>query len=151
MFAATPKCRSIGAPAMAVPPEPLLVAEHALRIVYRASGGSAEEEKWVVAKFSGFAHFRHGYPNAEALGAHPLAKHGLKFYDVFEVDHSPLIEEMKKRNRIHPRHSDDLFAKHRHWVFTFQDETLDVISRDAPTFEVVSATSASDALKNQKA
>jgi hypothetical protein len=133
---------------MAVPPEPLLIAERELSVVYRASA-TPEEEKWVVARFPGFLHIRHGYPNDEALGAHPLAKHGLKFYDVFEVEHSPLIEELKQRNSIHPRHSDALFAKDRHWVFTFQDETLDVISSDAPTFEVVSAPSARDALRQQ--
>jgi hypothetical protein len=146
MAVAVPKCTPIGAPMMAVPPEPLLLAEHELRVVYRASG-SPEDEKWVVVRFAGFLHLRHGYPNDEALGAHPLAKHGLKFYDVFEVEHSPLIEELKRRNAVHPRHSDALFAKDRHWVFTFQDETLDVISRDPPTFEIVSATSAREALR----
>jgi hypothetical protein len=151
MFSSAPKCRSIDAPAMSVPPEPCVLADRDLWIAYRASVELEEEEKWVLVHFRSFLHFRHGYPNEEALGAHPLAKHGLKFYDVFEVDRSPLIEELKQRNSIHPRHSDALFAKDRHWVFTFQDETLDVIGRDAPTFEVVSASSAADALQKKRA
>jgi hypothetical protein len=151
MFSSAPKCRQIGAPSMAVPPEPVLIAHRDLRIAYRASPEEEEEEKWVVARFQSFLHFRHGYPNDEALEGHPLAKHGLKSYDVFEVEHSPLIDELKKQNRVHRRHTDALFAKDRHWVFTFQDETLDVIGRDVPTFEVISATSASDAFQKQRA
>jgi hypothetical protein len=150
MIFSAPKCTPIDAPSMAVPPEPLVVAEHDLMVVYRASPEGDKKDQWVVARFEGYLQFTHGYPNDEALGAHPLAKYGLKFYDVFEVSHSPLIDELKKRNSVHPRHSDALFAKDRHWVFTFQDETLEVISRDAPTFEVVSAASASDALQMRK-
>src|SRR5260221_268536 len=116
MFTTTPKCRPIGAPSMAVPPEPVLVMNRDLRIAYRSSPESDEEEKWVVVRFPSFLHVRHGYPNDEALEAHPLAKHGLKSYDVFEVERSPLIEEIKKRNSVHPRHTDALFAKDRHWV-----------------------------------
>src|SRR4051812_17560780 len=117
MLFSAPKCTPIGAPSMAVPPEPLVVAGRGLQIVYRATPAGDEEDKWVVARFANYLQFTHGYPNEEALGAHPLAKYGLKFYDVFEVQRSPLIEEIKKRNRIHPRHSDALFEKDRHWVF----------------------------------
>jgi len=135
---------------MAVPPEPLLVAGQELCIAYRASPVPGGEGRWVVVRFPRYLHIRHGYPNDEALGAHPLAKYGLGFYGVFEVDRSPLVEEIEKSNAIHPRHTKGMFLSHRHWIFTFQDETLDVISWDGPTFEVVSASSAADALEKNK-
>ena len=126
-----------------------MVADRGLWVVYRASDDS-EQENWVVVRFRNILHIRFGHPNDEVLPAHPLAKHGLTYYDVFEVVRSPLIEEIKKQNSIHPRHSDAMFSKDRHWVFTFQDETLEVISTDTPMFEVVSASSARDALRQQQ-
>src|SRR5437879_8060505 len=116
MFSAAPKCRPVDAPSMAVPPEPLLVADHELRIAYRASTDPGGEERWVVVRFPGYLHIRHGYPNDEALGAHRLTKYGLGFYGVFQVDRSPLVEEIEKRNAIHPRHIKGMFLSHRHWI-----------------------------------
>lgn len=60
-------------------------------------------------------------PNDEAHGAHPLAKYGLGFYGLFEVQNSPWIEEMVIANRIHPRHSDSLFSGYKHYVACFKD------------------------------
>jgi hypothetical protein len=147
MFGTKPQCRKIDSPGMAVPPEPVVLAEHGLSIAYRKGG---DDDSWIVATFSGFLQFTHGYPNDEALGAHPLGKFGLKFYDVFEVSGSPVIEELKKRNRVHPRHTDSLFDRYRHWIFTFQDETLDVISGAEPSFRVVSASSGLDAIQRDE-
>ena len=67
MSSAIPKCRPVDAPSMAVPPEPLLVASHELRIAYHASPKPGEEERWVVVCFPGFLHIRHGYPNDESF------------------------------------------------------------------------------------
>lgn len=147
MFSKKPICTKIDAPMMAVPPCPCVLAEHDLWISYQQGG---EDEKWIVSHFDGYLQIRHGYPNDEALGAHPLGKYGLKFYDVFEVKNSPEVEDIKKRNRIHPRHTDASFENDRHWIFTFQDETLDVISRCEPSFQIIEATSAFDAIRKTK-
>ncbi len=150
MFSATPKCISVDAPEMTVPPMPLLLVGDDLRIAYHASYVSGEEERWVIVRFLRYLHFRYGYPNDEVLNAHPLYKYGLGFYGVFEVTQSPLIKEIEKMNAIHRRHIKGSILSFRHWVFTFQDQTLEVISRESPTFEVVSAASAADAIKEHK-
>jgi len=64
---------------------------------------------------------KYGGPNDEAHGGHPLAKYGLGFYGLFEVENSPWIEEMMIANRIHPRHSDSLFSNDRHYIACFKD------------------------------
>jgi len=72
--------------------------------------------------------FSFGAPNDEALGGHPLAKFGLRFYAVHRVDNSPLIAELERRNAVHPRHDRDRFLKGSvHYVFTFQDSTLECV------------------------
>lgn len=150
MSSSVPNCRQIDAPSMAVPPEPLLIADSELRVAYRASPALHEQEQWIVTSFARYLHISYGYPNDEALGAHPLAQFGLGFYGVFEVDNSPLVQDIDRRNAIHPRHAKGAFASIRHWIITFQDETLDVLSRDCPRFEVVNASTAAEALERQK-
>lgn len=55
-----------------------------------------------------------------------------------------------KRNAIHHRHHDGIFSRDKHWVFTFQDETMDVVGAEPPTFEMIAAVTASDALAKSK-
>jgi len=88
-----------------------------------------EENNGVVdaLKFN-FSIYKYGYPNDEALGAHPMAKFGLKWYSLFEVENSPWIEELKNSNRVHHRHSDSLYKDRKHYIVTFKDVTLDVIT-----------------------
>jgi hypothetical protein len=75
----------------------------------------------------GFLVLKYGYPNDEALGGHPLAKHGLGFYGLYEVTNSPWIEDIMTANRAHPRHNDALFSRDRHFIGRFKDVTLEVI------------------------
>ena len=72
---------------------------------------------------------KYGGPNDEAHGGHPLAKYGLGFYGLFEVENSPWIDEMMVANRVHPRHSDSLFAGYRHYVACFKDIKFESICR----------------------
>jgi hypothetical protein len=74
--------------------------------------------------------YKYGYPNDEVLGAHPMAKFGLDFYGLFEVKNSPWVTEIIKGNRRHHRHSDKMFSNVRHYILTFKDVTLDVLSSD---------------------
>src|SRR5277367_3220053 len=86
-----------------------------------------------------FARLKYGGPNDEARGGHPLAKHGLGFYGLYEVLDSPWIEEVKSGNRVHPRHDDSLFSDYKHYVACFKDVMLEVISSE---FEEVELTEA---------
>jgi hypothetical protein len=141
-----PEIIEIDAPAMAGGAnEPQIHAGRSLRIAYRASCDMLEE-KWVVVTFERYSKFCFGHPNEEVLHGHPLYAYGLKFYSVHEVRNSPWIEEIEKINSVHSRHSKALFADDRHWIFTFQDETLEVISDVQPTCCVVDADSATEAL-----
>ena len=74
-----------------------------------------------------FLIYKYGYPNDEAMGAHPMAKYGLGFYGLFEVKNSPWIIEIRNSNRIHPGHDDNMYSNYNHYVARFKDVTLDVI------------------------
>lgn len=75
--------------------------------------------------------FQFGAPNDEALGGHPLAGLGLKHYQVHQVDNSPWIAQLEKQNSVHPRHEKNEFLKDLvHYIFTFQDATLECVVRE---------------------
>lgn len=86
-----------------------------------------ESDGLVAALRFNFLIYKYGYPNDEAMGAHPMAKYGLGFYGLFEVLNSPWIIEIRDSNRIHPRHNDSMFSDYKHYVARFKDVTLDVI------------------------
>ena len=50
--------------------------------------------------------------------------------DLFEVENSPWIEEMMVANRIHPRHSNSLFAGYKHYVACFKDIKFESVCRN---------------------
>lgn len=72
---------------------------------------------------------RYGGPNDEAHGGHPLTKHGLGAYGLYEVTDSPWIEEMMVANRVHPRHSDALYSGYRHYIACFKDVKFESVCR----------------------
>lgn len=83
--------------------------------------------------FSSGKKFQFGSPNDEALGGHPLIGLGLKHYQIHRIDNSPWLAELEQRNAIHPRHDKRLFIKDAvHYVFTFQDSTLECIVIEGP-------------------
>ena len=53
----------------------------------------------------------YGSPNDEARGGHPLWKYGMGIYGFFEVLNSPWICEQMMANRVHDKHSDDMFKE----------------------------------------
>jgi hypothetical protein len=83
-----------------------------------------------VLIFSGVTHASMGAPNDEALGGHPLAKYGLRWYQFHVVEQSPLIAELERRNRVHHSHSAALFEGYQHFIITFQGETFEVVCRE---------------------
>ena len=74
---------------------------------------------------------RFGYPNDEALGGHPLAKRGLRWYGVFEIIGSSWAAELAARNRISFPNSSSDFG--RHFIFTFHDSTFECLARGLTT------------------
>jgi hypothetical protein len=129
--------------------EPEIQAGRGLRVAYRAASDMFEE-KWVVVEFASYRKYCFGHPNEEVIHGHPLYRYGLQFYSVHEVRNSPWIQEIKKLNSVHSRHSDALFESDRHWIFTFQDETLEVISAVVPAYSVVEAGTAAEALSKSE-
>ena len=119
-------------------PEPVVFAtETQFLLRYETS-----DDKFAVIQFPLVTSFQFGAPNDEALGGHPLSKFGLKYYQVHRVDNSPWIAELERRNAIHPRHDRERFIKEAvHYVFTFQDSTLECVVKDGqlwhPKIEVL--------------
>lgn len=114
----------------------ILADEHSLSLLYRT-----EKNQFAVIRLPGCLYLTFGLPNDEALGGHPLGKHGLQFYSVHEVRHSTLIQMLEQRNSLHHRHDRKRFLEGlKHYVFTFQDSTLDCVvwERDSskPTITV---------------
>jgi hypothetical protein len=70
----------------------------------------------------------YGHPNDETLASHPLYGRGLQFYAVHRIKNSSRLQELKQANAVHPRHNPEayLVAK-EHFVFTFQDATLECL------------------------
>jgi hypothetical protein len=86
------------------------------------------EEEIAVIHFPLVKKIQFGSPNNEALGGHPLIGFGLKHYRIHRIDNSPWLAELEQRNAIHPRHDKKRFLKDAiHYVFTFQDSTLECI------------------------
>jgi hypothetical protein len=99
------------------------VDDTSLSIRYRTA-----HEQFAVIRFPLCTYLIFGAPNDEALGGHPLSTNGLQFYSVHEVLHSSLIQLLEHRNAVHPRHSrDDFVRTKRHYIFTFQDSTLECV------------------------
>ena len=72
---------------------------------------------------------KYGSPNDETRGGHPLWKYGMGIYGFFEVLNSPWIREQMIANRVHDRHSDDMFKGKRHFIACFKDVMLEVTCR----------------------
>ena len=105
-----------------------------------------QNERIAVLRFDVVLHFRMGHPNDEVLSGHPLYKYGLKHYSFFRVLHSPLIAEIESRNAVHRQHRPGTYSKFNHWIATFHDETLEVVSRVA-SFLGTSELAPTDAIR----
>ena len=69
-----------------------------------------------------------GEPNDEALAGHRLYSAGLKPYSAYQVLGSPLIADLRERNRVHPRHDDKAYLGCRHYIFTFHGSTFEAVA-----------------------
>jgi hypothetical protein len=98
----------------------VISTQHELYLQLENHGGQVD-----ALKFD-FILYKYGYPNDEGLGVHPMSKFGLGFYGLFRVDNSEWIKKLKERR---PNTSWDLFEEYQHYIVTFKDVTLDVISK----------------------
>lgn len=86
-------------------------------------------------RFRSYIH-KYGAPNDEARGGHPLAKFGLGFYGIYEIQNSPWLVQMMKQNRVHPRHNDAMFFGYVHIAVCFKDVLLEVLCREWEELEM---------------
>jgi len=100
----------------------LLADDTTLSLMYRTDG-----ERYAVVRFPLCTYLAFGAPNDEALSGHPLARAGLQYYAVHAVHGSALVRELERRNAVHPRHDPASYLNRRHFVFTFQDSTLECV------------------------
>jgi hypothetical protein len=101
---------------------------HDLHCAYFINSTVAPVRSVAILKFEGVLQHRFGYPNDETLQGHPLHQFGLEHYGFFTVENSPLIYEIEKQNECHSQHRPGIYTKFCHWIFTFHDETLEVIA-----------------------
>jgi len=89
-----------------------------------------EEREGVIhtLKFNGST-IRYGSPNDEGRGAHPLSKFAPLTYGFYEVINSPWIKEQMVGNRIHPRHSDEMYKDKKHYIVCFKDVMFEATCR----------------------
>jgi hypothetical protein len=92
-----------------------------------------------------------GHPNDEVLHGHPLYAKGLKFYSVHRVGRSSRLAAMERANAVHPRHHSTSYLRDKeHWVFTFQDCTVEclvlIVEGKRPSFTVCHSWQEANAL-----
>lgn len=100
--------------------------------VWLAYFGSAEPffTQRVVVKVTGVDSVNFGGLNDEALHGHRLWAKGLVHYSFHEVIGSKWIATRERENSVHDYHRPAAFARLRHFVFTFHDETFECLADD---------------------
>lgn len=106
----------------------VISTQHELYVLLEKNGNVIN-----ALKFN-FILYKYGYPNDEGLGVHPMSQYGLGFYGLHRVDHSQWISKLNERR---PKKPWDLFENYQHYIVTFKDVTIDVISKG---FEELSLT-----------
>jgi hypothetical protein len=132
-----PKC-DVGAPMPTI-----LAAEHLLCLAYLVSEpdpnwdgtyvnvvSNATVGNVAIIEFQRPSLHMFGPPNDEAFSGHPLAKRGLRPYAASEILESSWLEHRIAMNRVHPYHSDEMFANLRHFVIAFHDSTFECLAKE---------------------
>ena len=87
------------------------------------------DDKVAVVTVPGCLQLICGHPNDEVLHGHPLYGRGLTFYSVHQVRNSSRLVALEKANSVHHRHDAASYLKGKqHWVFTFQDGTVEFLA-----------------------
>ena len=69
-----------------------------------------------------------GPPNDESIPGHPLAKRGLEYYSVSEVNNSSWIRALVRMNEGHPNHRPEAYTKDKHFIFAFHDSVFECVA-----------------------
>ncbi len=97
--------------------------EGPLRISYLTS-----DDKVAVVEFPVCHRLIYGHPNEEVLHGHPLYRRGLRFFSVHRVLNSSRLAALERANSVHRRHDAGSYLEDKeHYVFTFQDATLECL------------------------
>ena len=132
---ATPKVAKWGEPPpmdTGAPMPAVYSDETGLTCAYVIGATHSESASTAILHFEGVLYYAMGYPNDEALSAHPLYANGLGFYGFHVVENSPIIADLDRRNQVHKRHVAGAYMKRfRHWIITFHHETLEVVATNA--------------------
>ncbi|MES9970196.1 MAG: hypothetical protein ABW092_09195 [Candidatus Thiodiazotropha sp.] len=83
-----------------------------------------DEGKYSIVFFEGVIEYLIQLFTDESLGGHECSKYGLNSYEFNIVNSSPKLEKWR-------------VLKPKHWVITFKDETLDVISKECRILEAI--------------
>lgn len=106
--------------------------ENGVTCAYVIGATHSESGSTAILHFEGVLYYAMGYPNDQALNAHPLYASGLKFYGFHIVENSPVITDLDRRNQVHKRYVAEADTKRfRHWIVTFHDETFEIVARNA--------------------
>jgi hypothetical protein len=69
-----------------------------------------------------------GSPNDEVLHGHPLYGKGLCAYAAHTIAHSRWLAEVQKTNSVHSLYKPETYARLRHYLLAFHDETFECLS-----------------------
>jgi len=106
------------APKLAIPESPAILSDSRhLWLAYETTM-EPRREMYAVVKFDDVIDYRLSPINDEGLGEHPCISAGIKVYEFNEILNSPLTLKWA-------------VLKGRHFVVSFKDETLDVVSKTA--------------------
>lgn len=109
-------------------PMPLVLGDgHSVWLSYFGADEPFFSERAVV-KFTGVDSVTFGGANDEALHGHRLWGKGLELYSFHEVIASQWIATRERENSVHERHRPATFARLRHFVYTFHDDTFECLA-----------------------
>jgi len=73
--------------------------------------------------------FKCGYPNEEVYMHYAYYTQGtMKKHCLYEVQESKWTRELSEMNKVHPRHTDEIFKEEKHFIILFEDEVFECIS-----------------------
>src|SRR5206468_3850686 len=90
--------------------------------------GPGNDDNVAVVRFERCLALKGGVPNDEVLHGHPLYDKGLTFYAAHEVEHSSWIRDLIAISGVHRQFDPKTWTRMRHLIFTFQDETVEVVA-----------------------
>jgi len=94
------------------------------RVAYDTPNGTV-----AIVEFRLCLQFVFGHPNDEVLHSHPLYERGLKHYSVHRIHNSSRLSALEQANSVHHRHNAAAYlAGKEHYVFTFEDGTLECLA-----------------------